>query len=275
MFLLLKNKKNASPNLGVEEPVDDDVAVRFENVCVTFGRAPVVRNATLDVKVGEVACIIGPSGAGKSTLLRCVNQLVNFDSGSLYLGGEHVGCRERNGRLYALSPREIAEQRSKVGMVFQHYNLFPHLTVLQNLTVGPVKVKGVKPAVAEAEAMSLLDQVGLAHKARAYPGQLSGGQQQRVGIARALAMKPLLMLFDEATSALDPELVSEVLAVMKSLAESGVTMMVVTHEMGFAREVADHVYFMDAGEIVEHGTSAEFFGNPRGERTRAFLSHVL
>jgi polar amino acid transport system ATP-binding protein len=253
----------------------NDVAIRFARVCVSFGRTAVVRDVTLEVKIGETACVIGPSGAGKSTLLRSVNQLVPIASGQIYVGSERIGCKEHRGRLYALSTRELAAQRARVGMVFQHYNLFPHYTVLQNVMVGPIRVNGLERQAAAAEAMVLLEQVGLADKAREYPGRLSGGQQQRVAIARALAMHPLVMLFDEATSALDPELVSDVLDVMRKLAQEGTTMMVVTHEMRFAREVADHVYFMDNGVVVEGAPPEEFFGHPRSVRTREFLSRVL
>ena len=226
-------------------------------------------------RAGEVLCLIGASGSGKTTLLRCVNQLTSIDSGGIWLDGELLGVREEGGRLHRLSEREIARQRLKTGMVFQRFNLFPHMTALENITEGPVQVQGRNPAEAGREARELLERVGLAAKADAYPAQLSGGQQQRVAIARALAMKPMLMLFDEPTSALDPELVGEVLAVMKELARSGMTMMVVTHELGFAREVADTVVYMDHGAIVESGPADEFSSAPREARTQAFLAAVL
>jgi polar amino acid transport system ATP-binding protein len=222
-----------------------------------------------------VLCLIGASGSGKTTLLRCINQLTSIDSGGIWLDGELLGVREEGGRLHRLTERQIARQRLKTGMVFQRFNLFPHKTALENITEGPVQVQGRKPEEARAEAMELLGRVGLVAKADAYPSQLSGGQQQRVAIARALAMKPMLMLFDEPTSALDPELVGEVLAVMKELARSGMTMMVVTHELGFAREVADTVVYMDHGAIVESGPAAEVLGKPREVRTQSFLSAVI
>jgi polar amino acid transport system ATP-binding protein len=215
------------------------------------------------------------SGSGKTTLLRCINQLTTIDSGGIWLDGELLGMREESGRLHRLTERQIARQRSKTGMVFQRFNLFPHKTALENITEGPVQVQGRRQEEARTEAMELLRRVGLAAKADAYPSQLSGGQQQRVAIARALAMKPMLMLFDEPTSALDPELVGEVLSVMKELARSGMTMMVVTHELGFAREVADRVVYMDHGAIVESGLVADVLGAPREARTQAFLSAVI
>ena len=220
-------------------------------------------------------CLIGASGSGKTTLLRCINQLTSIDSGGIWLDGELLGVREEGGRLHRLTERQIARQRLKTGMVFQRFNLFPHKTALENITEGPVQVQGRRQEDARAEAMELLGRVGLVAKADAYPSQLSGGQQQRVAIARALAMKPMLMLFDEPTSALDPELVGEVLAVMKELARSGMTMMVVTHELGFAREVADTVVYMDHGAIVESGPAAEVLGRPREVRTQSFLSAVI
>jgi polar amino acid transport system ATP-binding protein len=222
-----------------------------------------------------VLCLIGASGSGKTTLLRCINQLTWIDSGGIWLDGELLGVREEGGRLHRLTDRQIARQRLKTGMVFQRFNLFPHKTALENITEGPVQVQGRSLEDARAEAMELLGRVGLVAKADAYPSQLSGGQQQRVAIARALAMKPMLMLFDEPTSALDPELVGEVLTVMKELARSGMTMMVVTHELGFAREVADTVVYMDHGAIVESGPAAEVLGKPREVRTQSFLSAVI
>ncbi|GAS87827.1 ABC transporter-like protein [Mycolicibacterium brisbanense] len=249
--------------------------VRAESVCKNFGALSVLKGVTLDIGRGEVLCMVGPSGSGKSTFLRCINHLEQVNAGRLYVDGELVGYRERGGKLHELRPREAAKQRREVGMVFQHFNLFPHRTVLENIIEAPVHVKKVKKEEALARAKDLLGQVGLSAKADAYPAQLSGGQQQRVAIARALAMSPKLMLFDEPTSALDPELVGEVLAVMKNLASEGMTMVVVTHEMGFAREVADKLVFMDGGVIVESGNPREVMANPKHERTKAFLSKVM
>ena len=249
------------------------VAIRC--VSKNFAEFQALKEVSLDVHAGEVLCLIGASGSGKTTLLRCVNQLTPIDSGGIWLDGELLGVREQGGRLHRLSERQVAQQRLKTGMVFQRFNLFAHKTALENITEGPLQVQGRKPEEAKAEAMELLRRVGLAEKSGNYPSQLSGGQQQRVAIARALAMKPMLMLFDEPTSALDPELVGEVLAVMKELARSGMTMMVVTHELGFAREVADRVVYMDRGVIVESGPAAEVLGAPREARTRSFLSAVL
>jgi polar amino acid transport system ATP-binding protein len=249
--------------------------VSIVNVEKHFGSFHALKGVSLDVRAGEVLCIIGASGSGKTTLLRCINQLVQPDSGAIWVDGDLTGHRIQGQSLHPLSEAEIARQRLSTGMVFQRFNLFPHMTALQNITEGPVQVLGRPRRDCEAEARALLERVGLAHKADAYPANLSGGQQQRVAIARALAMKPKLMLFDEPTSALDPELVGEVLAVMKELARSGMTMIVVTHELGFAREVADRVVFMDHGSIVESGTAAEVLGNPREARTQAFLSAVL
>jgi polar amino acid transport system ATP-binding protein len=219
--------------------------------------------------------MVGPSGSGKSTFLRCINHLEQVNAGRLYVDGELIGYRERGGKLHEMSPREAAKQRRDIGMVFQHFNLFPHRTALENVIEAPIHVKRVKKDAAVARGRDLLDQVGLSAKADAYPAQLSGGQQQRVAIARALAMNPKLMLFDEPTSALDPELVGEVLEVMKKLAAEGMTMVVVTHEMGFAREVANHLVFMDGGVVVESGPPREVLANPQHERTKAFLSKVL
>ena len=249
--------------------------VRAESVCKSFGALDVLKGVTLEVAKGEVLCIVGPSGSGKSTFLRCINHLEHINAGRLYVDGELVGYRERGGRLHELRPKDAAKQRREVGMVFQHFNLFPHRTALANIIEAPIQVKKVKKSTAVTRAKDLLDQVGLTAKADAYPAQLSGGQQQRVAIARALAMDPKLMLFDEPTSALDPELVGEVLAVMKKLAAEGMTMVVVTHEMGFAREVADELVFMDGGVIVESGDPREMMSNPQHERTRAFLSKVM
>ncbi|UPJ57625.1 amino acid ABC transporter ATP-binding protein [Bradyrhizobium sp. 192] len=247
----------------------------IRSVAKNFGEFQALRSVSLDVWPGEVMCLIGASGSGKTTLLRCINQLAAIDAGGIWLDGELLGVREQGGRLHRLSEREIGRQRLKTGMVFQRFNLFPHKTALENITEGPLQVQGRRSDEVRAEALELLRRVGLSAKADAYPAQLSGGQQQRVAIARALAMKPMLMLFDEPTSALDPELVGEVLAVMKELAKSGMTMMVVTHELGFAREVADRVVYMDQGAIVEQGRASDVLGAPREERTRAFLSAVI
>ncbi len=249
--------------------------VRIRGLRKRFGGREVLRGIDLDVRPGSVMCIIGPSGSGKSTLLSCVNHLERIDGGRLWVAGELVGYREHGGRLHELSERRVARTRQRIGMVFQHFNLFPHMTVLRNLTEAPVRVKRVPVAQARAKAMALLDRVGLADKAAAYPSQLSGGQQQRVAIARALAMEPRLMLFDEPTSALDPELVGEVLAVMRDLAATGMTMMVVTHELAFAREVGDDLVFMADGLVVERGLPRAVLAEPREPRTREFLSRVL
>lgn len=249
--------------------------IRAEQVCKNFGDLRVLRGVSLEVARGQVMCLIGPSGSGKSTFLRCINHLEQVNAGRLYVDGELVGYRERGGKLYELHPRESARQRRDIGMVFQHFNLFPHRTVLANVIEAPTRVKKVAKSAALSRARELLDRVGLADKTDAYPVQLSGGQQQRVAIARALAMDPKLMLFDEPTSALDPELVGEVLSVMRELARSGMTMVVVTHEMGFAREVADQLVFMDGGVVVEAGPPDTVLTNPQHERTRAFLSRIL
>ncbi|MEV5649986.1 amino acid ABC transporter ATP-binding protein [Nocardia sp. NPDC052254] len=249
--------------------------IRAEQVCKNFGALQVLQGITLEVARGQVMCLIGPSGSGKSTFLRCINHLEQVNAGRLYVDGELVGYREKGGKLYELHPRDSARQRRDIGMVFQHFNLFPHRTALANVVEAPIHVKKVAKSDALTRARELLDRVGLADKVDAYPAQLSGGQQQRVAIARALAMDPKLMLFDEPTSALDPELVGEVLTVMRELAESGMTMVVVTHEMGFAREVADQLVFMDGGVVVEAGDPREVLANPRHERTRAFLSRIL
>jgi len=251
--------------------------VLAESVCKSFGALQVLKGITLEVGKGQVLVMVGPSGSGKSTFLRCINHLEQVNAGRLYVDGDLIGYREkkRGDKLYEISPRDAAKQRRDIGMVFQHFNLFPHRTALENLIEAPIHVKGVKKADAVKRAKDLLDQVGMAEKATAYPAQLSGGQQQRVAIARALAMNPKLMLFDEPTSALDPELVGEVLEVMKKLAEEGMTMVVVTHEMGFAREVADQLVFMDDGVVVESGPPREVLANPKHERTKAFLSKVL
>jgi polar amino acid transport system ATP-binding protein len=249
--------------------------VEAKGVHKRFGSVEVLRGIDLTVMPGEVACVIGPSGSGKSTFLRCINHLERIDSGSMTVDGELIGYRRRGDKLYELRESEVARQRRDIGMVFQRFNLFPHMTALENVMEAPCTVRRVRRKAAREQAAALLERVGLGHRCEAYPGQLSGGQQQRVAIARALAMKPRLMLFDEPTSALDPELVGEVLDVMRALAADGMTMVVVTHEMGFAREVADSLVFMDEGRIVEAGAPREVLANPRHERTQAFLSKVL
>ncbi|ADB50426.1 amino acid ABC transporter ATP-binding protein [Conexibacter woesei] len=249
--------------------------VRAESVLKRFGRLEVLKGISLTVAPGDVTCIIGPSGSGKSTFLRCVNHLEQIDGGRLSVDGELVGYRQQGDKLYELRESEVARNRADIGMVFQHFNLFGHMTALQNVCEAPVQVKNVPKREAREFGLDLLSRVGLGDKCDAYPAQLSGGQQQRVAIARALAMRPKLMLFDEPTSALDPELVGDVLAVMRGLAEDGMTMLVVTHEMGFAREVADMVVFMDEGFIVEAGTPDQVLVHPREARTRDFLSRVL
>ncbi|MFD5091314.1 amino acid ABC transporter ATP-binding protein [Amycolatopsis thailandensis] len=241
----------------------------------SYGHTEVLSGIDLEVHKGQVVCLLGPSGAGKSTFLRCVNHLETIDAGQVWVDGEPIGFRLRGGKLYELKEREVARQRRDIGMVFQRFNLFGHRTALQNVVEGPVRVLGVPADEAREEALELLDRVGLAHRADAYPAQLSGGQQQRVAIARSLAMKPKLMLFDEPTSALDPELVGEVLAVMGTLAAEGMTMVVVTHEMGFAAEAADEVVFMADGAVVETGPPGEILSSPKHERTKQFLARVL
>jgi polar amino acid transport system ATP-binding protein len=249
--------------------------VLAEKVSKNFGTNRVLRGISLEVARGQVLCIVGPSGSGKSTFLRCINHLERVDAGRLSIDGELVGYRQKGGKLYEQKPSEAALQRREIGMVFQRFNLFPHLTAMENITLAPIRVKGLSKAKATARANELLARVGLADKGDAYPAHLSGGQQQRVAIARALAMDPKLMLFDEPTSALDPELVGEVLEVMKELARSGMTMLVVTHEMGFAREVADTLVFMDEGVVVEAGPPRQVLSDPQHERTKEFLSKVL
>jgi polar amino acid transport system ATP-binding protein len=249
--------------------------VKAEGVHKRFGRLEVLKGINLEVKRGEVMCMLGPSGSGKSTFLRCINHLEEINAGRLSVDGELVGYREAGGKLYELRENEVARKRAEIGMVFQHFNLFPHMTALENVTLAPIRVKDVPRGDARNRGQQLLQQVGLADKLNTYPVALSGGQQQRVAIARALAMEPKLMLFDEPTSALDPELVGDVLDAMRQLARDGMTMIVVTHEMGFAREVADEVVFMDEGVVVESGPPAAVLGSPRHERTRAFLSKVL
>jgi polar amino acid transport system ATP-binding protein len=249
--------------------------VKAESVHKSFGRLEVLKGITLEVRPGEVMCLLGPSGSGKSTFLRCINHLEKIDAGRLSVDGELVGYRQEGQKLYELPERDIVRKRAEIGMVFQRFNLFPHMSALENIIEAPVLVKGMPKRQAAARAQELLDRVGLGDRGRSYPSQLSGGQQQRVAIARALAMEPKLMLFDEPTSALDPELVGDVLDVMRELAAAGMTMVVVTHEIGFAREVGDTVVFMDDGVAVESGAPAEVFTSPRHERTKAFLSKVL
>jgi polar amino acid transport system ATP-binding protein len=249
--------------------------VRAERVVKTYGRIEALRGVDLTVAAGEVTVIIGPSGSGKSTFLRCINHLERITAGRLWVDGELVGYRQDGDKLYELREREVARRRAAIGMVFQRFNLFPHMTALQNVVEAPVRVKRLPPSEANTAARRLLERVGLADKVDRYPAELSGGQQQRVAIARALAMEPKLMLFDEPTSALDPELVGEVLAVMRGLAAEGMTMIVVTHEMGFAREVGHHLVFMDDGIVVEEGPPRSVFADPREARTRTFLSRVL
>ncbi|MDR2566767.1 MAG: amino acid ABC transporter ATP-binding protein [Bifidobacteriaceae bacterium] len=237
----------------------------------SYGTTLVLQDISLAVETGEVVCMLGPSGSGKSTFLRCVNHLETPDAGSIQVAGEYIGYKAKGGKLYELKPREVARRRRKIGMVFQRFNLFPHLTAAENVAEAPVRCLGVPRRDAREQADALLARVGLADRGSHYPSQLSGGQQQRVAIARALAMRPEVMLFDEPTSALDPELVGEVLEVMRSLADTGMTMLVVTHELGFAREVADRVVFVDHGVIIEEGPAREVIDNPRLERTRKFM----
>ncbi|MFF9848694.1 amino acid ABC transporter ATP-binding protein [Streptomyces litmocidini] len=249
--------------------------VKAEGVHKSYGAAHILRGIDLEVQNGEVFCLVGPSGSGKSTFLRCINHLERIDGGRLSVDGQLVGYRQKGDKLYELKDSEVAVQRRDIGMVFQRFNLFPHMTALANVMEAPIQVKGESKAVARERAERLLDRVGLRDKMGNYPSQLSGGQQQRVAIARALAMEPKLMLFDEPTSALDPELVGDVLDVMRDLADSGMTMIVVTHEMGFAREVGDSLVFMDGGVVVESGNPRDVLGNPQQDRTKAFLSKVL
>lgn len=249
--------------------------IQAQGVKKHFGSNQVLKGIDLVVQRGEVLCLLGPSGSGKSTFLRCINHLEVINGGRLFVDGELMGFTERDGKLHEMKPSAIAKQRANIGMVFQRFNLFPHLTALENVIEAPVGVRRMSKADATAKALALLAQVGLADKADHFPSQLSGGQQQRVAIARALAMEPKLMLFDEPTSALDPELVGDVLDVMRKLAESGMTMIVVTHEIGFAREVADRVVFMDSGVVVEQGAPAQVIDNPQNERTKTFIRSVL
>jgi len=249
--------------------------VEAKDVTKSYGAIDVLRGVTLTIQRGEVACLIGPSGSGKSTFLRCINHLEKHDTGELSVDGSFVGYERRGNKLYERTDKEICAERSEIGMVFQRFNLFSHLTALENITLGPIKVKGISTSDAIEQAHLLLDRVGLHDRDHNYPSQLSGGQQQRVAIARALAMEPKLMLFDEPTSALDPELVGEVLDVMKDLAQSGMTMIVVTHEMGFAREVGDSVYFLDEGVVAESGDPNEVLVRPQSPRLVNFLSKVV
>ncbi|WP_269994262.1 amino acid ABC transporter ATP-binding protein [Arthrobacter sp. B2a2-09] len=248
--------------------------LRTENIHKSYGRIEVLKGVDLEVQAGEVLCLIGPSGSGKSTFLRCINHLETVDGGRLWVDGEVVGYEQRNGRLHELADPDICRRRAEIGMVFQHFNLFPHMTVMENLIEAPTRVLKESKAAAVKRAAGLLEQVGLADKTNAYPRHLSGGQQQRVAIARALCMRPKLMLFDEPTSALDPELVGDVLNVMRELAKSGMTMVVVTHEMGFAKDVADRVAFFNGGQIVELGPARQVITAPAHERTKAFLASV-
>jgi polar amino acid transport system ATP-binding protein len=250
-------------------------ALRVEGVRKSYGHVEVLKGIDMQVKPGEVACLVGPSGSGKSTFLRCINHLEKINSGRLYVHGELVGYQEKKGRLYELSDREVCRKRAEIGMVFQNFNLFQHMNALENIIEAPMRVLKISKEEAVIHARELLALVGLSGREESLPKQLSGGQQQRIAIARALAMKPKLMLFDEPTSALDPELVGEVLAAMQDLANSGMTMIVVTHEMGFARKVADTIAFMDAGLIVESGSPDEVLDNPKHERTKSFFSKVL
>jgi polar amino acid transport system ATP-binding protein len=255
--------------------MQSDCLVRIVDVHKSFGSLEVLHGVSLEVARGEVVCLIGPSGSGKTTLVRCINHLERIDSGRIYVDGALVGYRERNGALVEERDKVVSGQRRNIGMVFQRFNLFPHLTAIQNVSVGPMRVLHQSKSDAQVKAVELLSQVGLADKVDNYPSQLSGGQQQRVAIARALAMHPDLMLFDEPTSALDPETVGEVLDVMRKLADGGMTMIVVTHEMAFAREAADRVVMMDEGSIVEEGSAEQIFAQPQRERTKAFLRAIL
>jgi polar amino acid transport system ATP-binding protein len=265
----------ASLPTGVPDGATDHLMVLAEGVHKSFGTTEVLKGIDLQVAPSEVMCIIGPSGSGKSTFLRCINHLEKINAGRLWVDGHLVGYREKGGKLHELPDKEVAAQRRDIGMVFQRFNLFPHMTALENVIEAPVKVKGLAKDAARARGVELLRRVGLADRVHNYPNQLSGGQQQRVAIARALAMDPKLMLFDEPTSALDPELVGEVLDVMRGLAADGMTMVVVTHEMGFAREVGDTLVFMDDGVVVESGAPRQVLSDPQHSRTQAFLSKVL
>jgi polar amino acid transport system ATP-binding protein len=253
---------------------DGTPLVHAVNVTKAFHGNQVLKGIDMDVHPGEVVCLLGPSGSGKTTFLRCINQLESIDGGRIWVDGDLMGYDDRGGTLHHLTDKQIAAQRREIGMVFQRFNLFPHKTALENIMEAPIQVKGEKKSVVRERALALLAQVGLKDKPSAYPAQLSGGQQQRIAIARALAMQPKLMLFDEPTSALDPELVGDVLKVMRQLAKDGMTMIVVTHEMSFAREVADRVVFMDGGVVVEEGPPSEVISNPQHERTKTFLRRM-
>ena len=254
---------------------DNELMLDARGVRKWFGANEVLKSISLTIPRGEVLSLLGPSGSGKSTFLRCINHLESIDGGRIYVDNELIGYKQRGDKIHEMKPREIARQRRKIGMDFQRFNLFSHLSALDNITDAPIGVNGESKAEATAHARELLERVGLSEKADAYPAQLSGGQQQRVAIARALAMKPTLMLFDEPTSALDPELVGDVLDVMRDLAKSGMTMIVVTHEIGFSREVADRMVFMDDGLVIESGAPRDVLDNPQHPRTRAFLHSVL
>jgi polar amino acid transport system ATP-binding protein len=254
--------------------MSQDILVRARQVTKSFGQITVLKGVDLDITRGEVVCLIGPSGSGKTTFLRCINHLETLDSGELWVDGELVGYRRKNNRLYELKEREACARRAEIGMVFQHFNLFPHLTVMQNIVEAPVRTRRSDLASTTRHGEELLATMGIADKRDSYPAQLSGGQKQRVAIARALAMRPKLMLFDEPTSALDPELVGDVLAAMRALAETGMTMVIVTHEIGFAREVADRVVFFEQGHVIESGPASDVLDAPREDRTRAFLAAV-
>ncbi|PMR58298.1 ectoine/hydroxyectoine ABC transporter ATP-binding protein EhuA [Verrucosispora sp. ts21] len=260
---------------GVPAQAGAGPMVRAEQVHKSFGSIEVLKGIDLEVRAGEVCCLLGPSGSGKSTFLRCINHLEKINAGRIWVDGDLIGYRERGGKLHEMREKEVAAQRQAIGMVFQRFNLFPHKTALENVTEAPLLVRREKRAEVRDRAVALLERVGLGDKMSNYPSQLSGGQQQRVAIARALAMQPKLMLFDEPTSALDPELVGEVLDVMKDLARDGMTMIVVTHEIGFAREVGDSLVFIDGGVVVEHGNPREVIANPQHDRTKAFLAKVL
>jgi len=254
---------------------DHELMLDARGVRKWFGSNEVLKSISLTIPRGEVLSLLGPSGSGKSTFLRCINHLESIDGGRIYVDNELIGYKQHGDKIHEMKPREIAKQRRKIGMVFQRFNLFPHMSALDNITDAPIGVNGESKAEATAHARELLERVGLSEKADAYPAQLSGGQQQRVAIARALAMKPTLMLFDEPTSALDPELVGDVLDVMRDLAKSGMTMIVVTHEIGFSREVADRMVFMDDGLVIESGAPRDVLDNPQHPRTQAFLESVL
>ena len=260
---------------AAQTPAPSTPMIKAQSVHKRFGHIEVLKGISLEVQRGEVVCLLGASGSGKSTFLRCINHLEKIDAGRLWVDGHMVGYKQMGERIHELRDREICARRAEIGMVFQRFNLFGHMTALGNVIEAPIHVRKMSRKQALDSARELLRRVGLAERMHAYPSQLSGGQQQRVAIARALAMQPKLMLFDEPTSALDPELVGEVLEVMKTLAQEGMTMVVVTHEMGFAREVADRVCFLDAGQVLEEGPPAQVLGDPREQRTREFLARVL